>query len=322
MNFIRLPSLKLNHHPSDNHHSHNAVDSSSVKMNSLFLPPTWKQESHHYQQEDLGLKLHPSSQSYAQEMFSFSAGSTIPPPHANNIRSSSTIKRRRRPPHSYASMIAQAIMTSKEQKMTLRDIYAWVQQRYPHLYETNTSGCQNVIRHNLSLNRCFYKLPKSNGRGKGKGGYWAVSPEQLHHTTFGRHLLDTGGISAAGFEYWPQSSVDQKTQHQASEEEQEEEEEEEEEEEGSQMDEDNEGFIPRIHPSSISYKNNITNLLQPADLATLQNHQLHLQQRRSVPPPPALTIPFEQDHHHHHQSPIAELDNPTFHPPSLHHILN
>ncbi|KAI7897089.1 fork head domain-containing protein, partial [Mucor mucedo] len=96
-----------------------------------------------------------------------------------------------RPPHSYASLIAQAILTSRDQRLTLREIYEWVQTRYPHLYEANETGWQNTIRHNLSLNRCFRKLPRlsqdSAGKGKGsKGGYWTVDLEQLNNTNFGR----------------------------------------------------------------------------------------------------------------------------------------
>ncbi|ORX56953.1 fork head transcription factor, partial [Hesseltinella vesiculosa] len=83
------------------------------------------------------------------------------------------------PPHSYASLIAQAILTSQEQKMTLREIYEWVQTRYPHLYEANETGWQNTIRHNLSLNRCFRKIPRTQDNGKKgtKGGYWTVDVE-------------------------------------------------------------------------------------------------------------------------------------------------
>lgn len=51
-------------------------------------------------------------------------------------------RKRRRPPHSYASMIAQAILSSSEQKLTLREIYDYVQTRYPHLYEANEPGWQ------------------------------------------------------------------------------------------------------------------------------------------------------------------------------------
>jgi hypothetical protein len=52
------------------------------------------------------------------------------------------IRKRRRPPHSYASLIAQAILTSRDQRLTLREIYEWVQTRYPHLYEANETGWQ------------------------------------------------------------------------------------------------------------------------------------------------------------------------------------
>ena len=55
------------------------------------------------------------------------------------------IRKRRRPPHSYASLIAQAILTSRDQRLTLREIYEWVQTRYPHLYEANETGWQVSI---------------------------------------------------------------------------------------------------------------------------------------------------------------------------------
>ena len=51
-------------------------------------------------------------------------------------------RKRRRPPHSYASMIAQAILTSAEHRLTLREIYEYVQNRYPRMYEANEPGWQ------------------------------------------------------------------------------------------------------------------------------------------------------------------------------------
>ncbi|SAM04219.1 hypothetical protein [Absidia glauca] len=114
------------------------------------------------------------------------------------------MRKRRRPPHSYASLIAQAILTSQYQRMTLREIYEWVQTRYPHLYEANETGWQNTIRHNLSLNKCFCKLPKAQSKGKkgSKGGYWTVDVDQLSSTSFGRQILDSGFLSS--IEYWHQ----------------------------------------------------------------------------------------------------------------------
>lgn len=68
------------------------------------------------------------------------------PPHANMAglaaASSRPVRKRRRPPHSYASLIAQAILTSPEQRLTLREIYEWIQTRYPNLYEANETGWQ------------------------------------------------------------------------------------------------------------------------------------------------------------------------------------
>ncbi|OZJ05645.1 hypothetical protein BZG36_01475 [Bifiguratus adelaidae] len=91
-------------------------------------------------------------------------------------------RKRRRPPFSYCSLIAQAILESPEQKMTLRDIYQWVMQKYPSLYKPDDNGWQNTIRHNLSLNKCFQKVPKTEGDlavSKGKGGYWTVDRSYL-----------------------------------------------------------------------------------------------------------------------------------------------
>lgn len=67
------------------------------------------------------------------------------------------MRKRRRPPHSYASLIAQAILTSQYQKMTLREIYEWVQTKYPHLYEANETGWQVRMENHLKL-RCVIDL--------------------------------------------------------------------------------------------------------------------------------------------------------------------
>ncbi|WBW74314.1 DNA-binding forkhead transcription factor Fkh2 [Schizosaccharomyces osmophilus] len=81
----------------------------------------------------------------------------------------------RKPPYSYSVMIAQAILSSPDCMMTLSNIYNWISTHYPY-YRTTKSGWQNSIRHNLSLNKAFRKVPRKSGE-QGKGMKWSIEPE-------------------------------------------------------------------------------------------------------------------------------------------------
>lgn len=101
-------------------------------------------------------------------------------------------RRRRRPPYSYSSLIAQAIASSPEGRMTLREIYTWISTSLPHLYSMEGpehQGWQNTVRHNLSLNKSFVKVartaqdiyescasgnPSTSQAARGKGGWWTL----------------------------------------------------------------------------------------------------------------------------------------------------
>uniref|UniRef100_A0A4W5KG27 Forkhead box protein M1 n=1 Tax=Hucho hucho TaxID=62062 RepID=A0A4W5KG27_9TELE len=78
-----------------------------------------------------------------------------------------------RPPYSYMAMIQFAINSKKSRRMTLKEIYTWIEDHFPYFRKVAKPGWKNSIRHNLSLHDMFIRETTQDG----KVSYWTIRPE-------------------------------------------------------------------------------------------------------------------------------------------------
>ncbi|XP_039647510.1 forkhead box protein M1 isoform X2 [Perca fluviatilis] len=78
-----------------------------------------------------------------------------------------------RPPYSYMAMIQFAINSRKSRRMTLKEIYMWIEEHFPYFREVAKPGWKNSIRHNLSLHDMFIRETSPDG----KISFWTIRPE-------------------------------------------------------------------------------------------------------------------------------------------------
>lgn len=79
-----------------------------------------------------------------------------------------------KPPFSYISLITAAIQHNSHRMLTLSEIYQYIMDHYP-FYRQNQQRWQNSIRHSLSFNDCFIKVPRTPDK-PGKGSFWTLHP--------------------------------------------------------------------------------------------------------------------------------------------------
>ena len=118
-------------------------------------------------------------------------------------------KEPKKPPFSYIALITMAIQESPDKKLTLSGICNYIRNKFEH-YRVKWPRWQNSIRHNLSLNECFVKIPRE-ANNPGKGNYWVIHPEADNMFENGSYLrrrvrFKTRRLEGVGHVYGPHST--------------------------------------------------------------------------------------------------------------------
>ncbi|KAH9920243.1 uncharacterized protein BXZ73DRAFT_91973 [Epithele typhae] len=106
-----------------------------------------------------------------------------------------------RPQHTLPVILRCTILGSPRKRLTIREIYAAMERKYPY-YKTAGPAWKQSVRHHLSLNRLFERQPRPPS-DPGFGSYWTVNldapPGTKRPRKRGRNnKTDTSGDGLAG----------------------------------------------------------------------------------------------------------------------------
>lgn len=123
--------------------------------------------------------------------------------HRNETR----VVKHPKPPYSYISLICMSIAESSDKKATLREIIHYIEKNFPY-YQLNKKW-HGSIRHNLTINDCFLKLPRRPGC---KSCHWTIDPAF-------KDMFDNGSLRRRRYRFkegsqnWNKSKVNAISKH-------------------------------------------------------------------------------------------------------------
>ncbi|XP_074660252.1 uncharacterized protein LOC141912764 [Tubulanus polymorphus] len=100
----------------------------------------------------------------------------------------------KRPPFSYMHLVMLAINSTTDKRMTLQEIYRWIETTFPYFKYHAKAGWKNSIRHNLSLYNIFVREPAINAddnNTKSKLSYWTIKTDKVGYRKKNRKPSDT-----------------------------------------------------------------------------------------------------------------------------------
>ena len=109
----------------------------------------------------------------------------------------------------YPKLITEALQSVPNGMLSLSEIYAAISARHPS-YKLDSRGWQNSVRHTLTLNKSFTKIPRLISEGR--GSYWKLDPTASSplRSTGRKHRVkpynlvpEQSGVSKAPYEAKP-----------------------------------------------------------------------------------------------------------------------
>lgn len=144
---------ELSNHLEEQNGAVNINNNSGVNLNTSVVQQSISIQQHlhhlHLHQHNVILSSTSDNQSQIEEKT----------PSSSDTAKKPGARRQEKPPYSYIALIVMAIQNSPTKRLTLSEIYTYLQQRFP-FFRGAYQGWKNSVRHNLSLNECFIKLPK------------------------------------------------------------------------------------------------------------------------------------------------------------------
>ncbi|KAF2773352.1 hypothetical protein EJ03DRAFT_371279 [Teratosphaeria nubilosa] len=100
----------------------------------------------------------------------------------------------------YAQLLYRCLKEAPDHTLSLRELYDWVREHSQKAKDPKQRGWQNSVRHNLSMNAAFERVPPSQVHGVKKGSLWRLTP----------HALREGVISTTRYRKDPKRKSDRR----------------------------------------------------------------------------------------------------------------
>ncbi|KNC75983.1 hypothetical protein SARC_11503 [Sphaeroforma arctica JP610] len=113
---------------------------------------------------------------------------------------SAKVAERRNPPmpkHTYSSLIGKCIFASRDERVTLPELYSYISERLPNGKQLLAESWQSSVRHQLASNKAFMKkrYPSKEG-GTATRKYWSIKPDYRDMFTETGEYIPQGRKSA------------------------------------------------------------------------------------------------------------------------------